>query len=333
MTVKRRRIVVKVGTSTLTNELGNSNLKNMEKLTRVLADIHNLGNEIVLVSSGAIAVGANKMRLKEKPRALPMKQAAAAVGQCENMFLYDKFFGYYDKTVAQILLNAEDIRQEEKKENLTNTFETLLEQGIIPIVNENDSVSYSEIESDEKLFSDNDVLSAVVAVLCRADLLVILSDIDGFYDRDPRLYKDARLIDRIEAIDESTYNLAGGAGSRRGTGGMRTKLQAAELAISQGTGTLVTNGNRPEVLYDVVEGRRVGTLFTARRPGDVWEPASGDVRESVRESASERVREEKARYAVDRPKLEREESSRFASKKAKEHYTDKEGYASKKGKR
>ncbi len=265
MSVSKRRIVVKVGTSTLTNELGNSDLRNMERLARVLSDIHNLGNEVILVSSGAIAVGANKMHLNRKPETLRMKQAAAAVGQCENMFLYDKFFGYYNKTVAQILLNAEDIRQEEKKENLTNTFEALLEEEIIPIVNENDSVSYTEIESEEKLFSDNDVLSAVVAVLTRADLLVIFSDIDGFYDSDPRFYKDAKLIGRIEEIDESTYKLAGGAGSRRGTGGMRTKLQAAELATSQGTATLVTNGARPEALYDIIEGKKVGTLFVARK--------------------------------------------------------------------
>ena len=265
MSVRKRRIVVKVGTSTLTNELGNSDLRNMEKLARVLSDIHNLGNEVILVSSGAIAVGANKMHLDHKPQTLRMKQAAAAVGQCENMFLYDKFFGYYNKTVAQILLNAEDIRQEEKKENLSNTFEALLEQGIIPIVNENDSVSYTEIESEEKLFSDNDVLSAVVAVLSKADWLIILSDIDGFYDRDPRLYKNAQLISRIETIDESVYHLAGGAGSRRGTGGMRTKVQAADLATSAGIDTLVVNGKDPAILYDVMDRKHVGTLFVAKR--------------------------------------------------------------------
>ena len=258
---KKRRIVVKVGTSTLTNELGNSNLRLMEELSRVLADVQNMGNEVVLVSSGAIAVGANKIHLSEKPKEMRLKQAAAAVGQCENMFLYDKFFGYYDKTVAQILLNADDIRQEVKKENLSNTFETLLENGIIPIVNENDSVSYTEIESEEKLFGDNDMLSAVVAVLCRADLLVILSDIDGFYDKDPRFYKDAKVIDRIEVIDEEVYKLAGGAGSRRGTGGMRTKLQAADLATSQGISVIVTNGQNPKALYDIAEGVKVGTLF------------------------------------------------------------------------
>ena len=259
-----KRIVVKVGTSSLTNELGNSNLRNMEKLARVLADIHNLGNEIILVSSGAISVGANKMHLDGKPTELRMKQAAAAVGQCENMFLYDKFFGEYNKIVAQILFNSDDIYQEEKKENLSNTFEALLSHGIIPIVNENDSVSYTEIESVEKLFSDNDVLSAVVAVLCKADLLVILSDIDGFFDCDPRLYKNAKLIEQIDEINDETYRLAGGAGSRRGTGGMRTKLQAAELAVSQGISAIVTNGSRPEALYDIVEGRKVGTLFSAK---------------------------------------------------------------------
>ena len=263
--MKTDRIVIKVGTSTLTNELGNSNLRTMEKLAMVLSDIQNMGNEVILVSSGAIAVGANKMHLKEKPKSMRMKQAAAAVGQCTNMFLYDKFFGYYDKTVAQILLNADDIKEEEKKENLSNTFSALLEQGVIPIVNENDSVSYKEIESEERLFSDNDVLSAVVAVLCQADKLIILSDSDGFFDKDPRLFKDAKLISRIEAIDDSVYKLAGGAGSRRGTGGMRTKLQAADLATAQGIDTIVTNGKNPEVLYKIVAGESVGTLFKGHR--------------------------------------------------------------------
>ena len=154
---------------------------------------------------------------------------------------------------------------EEKKENLANTFEALLEQGIIPIVNENDSVSYKEIESDEKIFGDNDMLSAVVAVLCRADKLVILSDIDGFYDKDPRLWKTAKLMKRIELIDETTYALAGGAGSRRGTGGMRTKLQAADIATAQGIDVIVTNGKDPRILYDIVDGKETGTLFAAKK--------------------------------------------------------------------
>ena len=219
MGLKKRRIVFKIGTSTLTNEEGKSNLRRMEKLALVLSDLQNMGNEIVLVSSGAIAVGANKMRLTERPTSMRMKQAAAAVGQCENMFLYDKF----------------------------------------------DSVSYTEIESEEKLFSDNDVLSAVVAILCKADLLVILSDIDGFFDKDPRFYKDAQLLNRIDEITDEVYKLAGGAGSRRGTGGMKTKLQAAELATSQGIGTLVMNGKDLDKLYDIVDGKKIGTLFSAKK--------------------------------------------------------------------
>ena len=259
--MRTMRIVVKVGTSTLTNEVGKRNLRRIEKLAMVLSDIRNMGHEVILVSSGAIAVGANKLRLPERPSSMRMKQAAAAVGQCENMFLYDKFFGYYDKTVAQILLNAEDIRQEEKKENLSNTFNALLETGVIPIVNENDSVSYTEIESVDRLFGDNDQLSAVVAVLTNADLLVILSDIDGFFDKDPRLFKDAKLIERIDNLTPEVYELAGGVGSRRGTGGMKTKLRAADLAMSNGIDTVVTNGKDPAVLYDIIEGKPCGTLF------------------------------------------------------------------------
>ena len=265
MELYHNRIVVKVGTSTLTNELGKSDLRAFDKLACVLADVQNMGYEIILVSSGAIAVGAERLRMKTRPTAMRLKQAAAAVGQCRIMFLYDKFFGDYDKTVAQILLNAEDIRLEEKKENLTNTFDTLLEMGVLPIVNENDSVSYTEIESEERLFGDNDRLSAVVAVLCRASRLVILSDIDGFYDADPRLVPGAKRIERVERIDEAVLSLAGGAGSRRGTGGMRTKLQAAQLAAAQGIDTYVTNGRRPEGLYDIVRGGSVGTLFCGQK--------------------------------------------------------------------
>lgn len=262
--VNKNRIVVKVGTSTLTNEKGNANLREFDRLALVLSDIHNRGYDVVLVSSGAIAIGASKLRMKEKPRELRFKQAAAAVGQCSIMFLYDKFFSDYDQEVAQILFNADDMESEEKKENLSNTINTLLEMGIIPIVNENDSVSYTEIESKERLFGDNDKLSAVVAILCNAGRLVILSDIDGFFDKDPRLYADANLIDRIDEINEDTFHLAGGAGSRRGTGGMRTKLEAAQLATAQGISTIVTNGQHPDALYGVVEGRKVGTLFKGK---------------------------------------------------------------------
>lgn len=262
MGLYQNRIVVKVGTSTLTNEIGQNNLLSFDRLACVLADIQNMGYEVILVSSGAIAVGANKLQMKKRPTNMRLKQAAAAVGQCSIMFLYDKFFSDYDKTIAQILLNAEDIEQEEKKENLTNTFEALLEMGIIPIVNENDSVSYTEIESEERLFGDNDMLSAIVAVLCRASRLVIFSDIDGFYDGDPRLYPNAKLIERIDCINEGVKMLAGGAGSRRGTGGMKTKLQAAQLATAQGVDTIITNGKNPDALYQIMKGAGVGTLFS-----------------------------------------------------------------------
>ncbi len=264
MGLYQNRIVVKVGTSTLTNEMGKSDLRSFDRIACVLSDIQNMGYEVILVSSGAISVGTNKLNIKELPYSMRMKQAAAAVGQCSMMFLYDKFFNDYDKTIAQILLNAEDMNQEEKKENLINTFDALLEMGIIPVVNENDSVSYTEIESEDRLFGDNDMLSAVVAVLCRANQLVILSDINGLYDADPRLYPNARLINRIEEIDETIYALAGGAGSRRGTGGMKTKLRAAALATAQGIDTVITNGKAPEALYEIVKGNKAGTLFAGK---------------------------------------------------------------------
>lgn len=264
MHLVKNRIVIKVGTTTLTNENGHSDLRSFNNLTRVVADIQNMGYEVILVSSGAIAVGSDKLKMKERPTTMRMKQAAAAVGQCSNMFLYDKFFGEYDKVVGQILLNADDIDHEEKKDNLTNTFDALLEMGVIPVVNENDSVSYKEIESEERLFGDNDMLSAVVAVLCRAGRLVILSDINGLYDSDPRFHPNAKLISRVDEITEEVYKSAGGAGSRRGTGGMRTKLQAAEMATAQGIDTVIINGKNPETLYDIVEGRSAGTLFKGR---------------------------------------------------------------------
>lgn len=265
MGLYRNRLVVKVGTSTLTNEMGQNDLRAFDRLARVLSDVQNRGFDVILVSSGAIAVGTNRLQMKERPFSMQLKQAAAAVGQCRIMFFYDRFFADYGKTVVQILLNADDVEQEEKKENLVNTFNALLEMGVIPVVNENDSVSYSEIESDQRLFGDNDMLSAVVASLCRAGRLVIFSDIDGLYDSDPRLHPDARLLSRIECIDEKVYAMAGGAGSRRGRGGMRTKLQAAQLATVQGIDTVITNGAHPEILYDIVEGQGAGTLFVGKK--------------------------------------------------------------------
>lgn len=265
MSLYKNRIVVKVGTSTLTNDMGKNNLRAFGKLAYVLSDVQNLGYEIILVSSGAIAIGANKLKLAKRPESMRMKQAAAAVGQCSIMYLYDKFFGDFDKTTAQILLNADDIKSEEKKENLTNTFNALLEMGIIPVVNENDSVSYTEIESEDRLFGDNDMLSAITAILCKAQKLVIFSDIDGFYDRDPRLYENAKLITYVDEIDEQIKSCAGGAGSRRGTGGMCTKLQAAKLAAAQGIDTIITNGKNPDALYDIINEKSVGTLFKGKK--------------------------------------------------------------------
>lgn len=265
MELYQNRIVIKVGTSTLTSETGKSDLRSFDRLACVLSDIQNKGYEVILVSSGAIAVGTNKLNMKTKPSNMRMKQAAAAVGQCRIMYWYDKFFSDYDKMIAQILLNADDIEHEEKKENLTNTFNALLEMGVIPVVNENDSVSYTEIESHDRLFGDNDMLSAVVSVLCKAKQLVILSDINGMYDSDPRLHPNAKLIDRIERIDDSVYTLAGGAGSRRGTGGMKTKIQASDLATSNGIDVVVTNGKKPEVIYEIIAGKSVGTLFVGKK--------------------------------------------------------------------
>lgn len=265
MKLYSNRLVVKVGTSTLTNDMGKADLRAFERLARVLADIQNMGYEVILVSSGAIAVGTGKLRLERRPTSLRMQQAAAAVGQCSMMFWYDKFFGEYDKTIAQILLNAEDMEEEEKKDNLINTFDALLESGVIPVVNENDSVSYTEIQSAQRLFGDNDMLSAVVAVLCRAGRLVILSDIDGLYDQDPRLHPDARRIDCVPEITPGVIANAGGAGTRRGTGGMRTKLQAAALATANGTDTVIAHGKHPRVLYDILADRPAGTRFPGKK--------------------------------------------------------------------
>lgn len=262
--MEKKRIVVKVGTSTLTHDGGEINFRSFERLARVLAEVHNMGHEVILVSSGAIAVGRSKLRMKEKPKEIRMKQAAAAVGQCELMHIYDKFFGEYGQTVAQILLTDEDVERPEKKANLIGTLEALLEMGIIPIVNENDSVSHTEIESEHKVFGDNDTLSAIVAVMCSADLLVLMSDIDGLYEADPREQPDARLIREVRVLDDEIRVLASGAGTDRGTGGMVTKLNAASIIMENGTDMIIANGADPELLYDIVEGRPVGTLFAGR---------------------------------------------------------------------
>lgn len=262
-----KRIVIKIGTSTLTHETGMLNIRRAEKLVKILSDLKNSGKEIILVSSGAVGVGVGKLGLSHKPDEIKLKQAAAAVGQCELMYLYDKMFAEYSKTIAQILLTKDVIVDPKRKENAMNTFETLLSMNVIPIVNENDSISTDELETpenDRSTFGDNDALSAIVAKLTGAGLLVILSDIDGVYDCDPRTNPDAKLIHVIEAVTDDIKKCAGGAGSSRGTGGMLTKFAAASKACKAGIYTVITNGKKPEGLYDIFEGQQVGTLFLAK---------------------------------------------------------------------
>ena len=252
------RIVVKVGTSTLTYKTGKMNLKRIDRLAMVLSDLRNQGKEIILVSSGAIGIAAGKLGLKEKPKDTKTKQAVAAVGQCELMYLYDKMFSEYNNTVAQILLTRDDIAIPRRKRNTQNTFAQLLEMGIIPVVNENDTVAVDEIE-----IGDNDTLSAVVADLVDADLLVLFSDIDGLYDDDPHKNKNAQLIQAVYDIDE-VRPLAGGAGTDFGTGGMVTKLDAAEIATNAGIHMVIVNGENIDSLYEILDGIPAGTLFVSK---------------------------------------------------------------------
>ena len=251
-----KRMVVKVGTSTLTYDNGKLNLGRIDKLARTIADIKNRGVEVVLVSSGAIGVGVGKLGLKERPTLTREKQAAAAVGQCELMYLYDKMFSEYGYKTGQVLLTRDVIDIPERKENVMNTFNTLLDMHVVPVVNENDAVSVDEI-----VIGDNDTLSSVVSILTNADLLVILTDIDGLYDKDPRKFEDAVRISEVNEITDAIKETAGGAGTSRGTGGMYTKVLAAERALECGIATVVCNGDNPAILYDVIEGEDVGTLF------------------------------------------------------------------------
>lgn len=253
------RIVVKVGTSTLAHPTGRLNIRRVEELCKVLSDIKNAGNEIVLVSSGAIGMGAGKLMLTEKPSDMPTKQAAAAVGQCELMYTYDKLFEEYRHMVGQILLSAYDIEHEERKNNFKNTIFRLLELGVLPIVNENDSISTEEIN-----IGDNDTLAAIVAINCQADLLILLSDIEGLYTKDPHKNEDAELIHNIYQITPEVQALAGETGSNFGTGGMATKISAARKAMSYGIDMVIANGDKPELLYEIIKGEEVGTRFHSR---------------------------------------------------------------------
>lgn len=255
---KSKRIVVKVGTSTLTYETGKTNLQIMDRLARVLSDLQNQGREIVLVSSGAIGMAVGKLGLSEKPKEIAKKQAVAAVGQCELMYLYDKFFAEYNNTVAQILVTGEDIAVPRRKRNMQSTINELLDMGIIPIVNENDSVSADEIE-----IGDNDNLSAMVADMIDADLLILFSDIDGLYDSDPHYNKNAEKLDVVLDIDK-IKQMAAGSSTKQGTGGMITKIEAAKRATEAGIHMVIANGNHIEALYDILDGKQVGTLFVSK---------------------------------------------------------------------
>lgn len=252
------KVVIKVGTSTLAHATGRLNIKRIEELCKIISDLKNAGHEIILVSSGAIGMGVGKLNLNERPRDTVGKQAAAAVGQCELMYTYDKLFSEYNHTVAQILLTAEDLRQEKRHKNFENTMEKLLEMRVLPIINENDTVATEEIE-----IGDNDTLAAIVAVSVGAGLLILLSDIDGLFTADPHKDPTAKLISRVEHIDEKIRALGGEKGSALGTGGMQTKLRAAEIATGAGCDMVIANGADPSALYEIVAGGAVGTRFIA----------------------------------------------------------------------
>lgn len=251
------RIVVKIGTSTLAHPGGRLNIRNVEELVKVLADLKNAGHEIILVSSGAIGMGIGKLNMDRSHMDVPAKQAAAAVGQCELMHTYDTLFLKYSHTVGQILITSEDIEDPQRRENFENTMKTLLEFGALPVVNENDTVATTEINS----VGDNDTLGAIVAKAIGADMLVLMSDIDGLFTADPNKNADARLIEIVEEITSEIESFAGGAGSELGTGGMSTKIGAARMVTQSGCDMVIINGNDPDKLYDIVEGKSAGTLF------------------------------------------------------------------------
>ena len=252
------RVVIKIGSSTLTHESGMLNIRRFSELCRVISDVKNAGNEVILVSSGAIAMGVGKLGLSERPRDLAGKQAAAAVGQCELMYIYDKEFSEYHHNVAQLLLTAPDLKTPERHEKFSATMESLLNMRVLPIINENDTVSTEEIE-----FGDNDTLAAMVAESVGANLLILLSDIDGLYTGDPRKDSTAVLIPEVHRLTDEILAMGKGAGSERGTGGMQTKLRAAMIATSVGCDMIIANGRDPELIYDAVEGKAVGTRFFA----------------------------------------------------------------------
>ena len=253
------RIVVKVGTSTLAHPTGHLNIRHVEHLCKVLSDLKNAGHQLILVSSGAIGMGVGKLQLAKRPSDMPSKQAAAAVGQCELMYTYDKLFGEYNHTVAQILLTGDDIQDEERRTNFQNTLYRLLELKALPVINENDTIATREIA-----VGDNDTLGAIVASCARADLLVLMTDIDGLYTADPKSDPGAELIQTVDELTPEILALAGDKGSDLATGGMVTKLHAAEIALAAGVEMVICNGSAPGCLYDIVEGKPVGTRFRVK---------------------------------------------------------------------
>ena len=254
------RIVVKIGTSTLAHPTGHLNIRRVEQLCKVMSDIKNAGHEVILVSSGAIGMGVGKLGLRERPRDIPTKQAAAAVGQCELMYTYDKLFSEYHHTVAQLLITGDDTKNATRHQNFTNTLNRLLQLGALPIINENDTVS-----TDEIVIGDNDTLGAIVAKSVHADLLILLSDIDGLYTADPHKNPDALLLHKVTAITDDILKLAGVSSTQQGTGGMVTKLRAAQICLDCGCDMVIANGNNPENLYDILDGKDIGTKFTEER--------------------------------------------------------------------
>jgi len=252
-----KRIVVKVGSSTLTHGSGALNLRRIETLVRVLSDLKNSGKEVVLVSSGAVSAGVAKAGIRRSPDNIGQKQALAAIGQSELMKIYDRFFSDFGHTVSQILLTRDVLDNPHRRSLAESTFENLLGMGCVPIVNENDPVSTDELTK----FGGNDILSAYVAEVCHADILINLSDVDGLYDKDPRSNPDAMLVSRVEAITDDMINAAGGAGTERGTGGMTAKLKAAKISTDAGVPMFIMNGENPEILYRLLDGGVIGTYF------------------------------------------------------------------------
>lgn len=251
------KIVIKIGTSTLAHATGHLNIRRVERLCKIISDIKNSGHQVILVSSGAIGMGVGKLGLLSRPTDIPTKQAAAAVGQCELMYTYDKLFSEHRHTVAQLLITGEDVANAQRHQNFSNTINRLLELGVLPIINENDTVSTAELG-----IGDNDTLAAIVAQSVKADKLVLLSDIAGLYTADPHTDPNARLISKVTALDDSVTALAGGSNGKQGTGGMVTKLYAAKICMDCGCDMIIANGADPENLYAIMDGREVGTTFT-----------------------------------------------------------------------